>query len=1047
MTKDKIDLRCGMLVAALLVAIWAGQAGAQQGHRIVGSQVVVEGRSHWENWQIPVNLAHVDNLGRIAPRTFRTTYDLMADTTFRRPLEIFNKDARISTIDSTVRRNEQGEILLDTQDNPIFNYVVQPGVSRVGSNPELAANIFDGDPTTYWEPDPNDPISQWWIEVDLGRVVPLERLRLQFVDEALGDPFLKFILLISERQTPGQFEEGNLRFTRFIPFESSNTDQRVFIFESGNVSSDLPLVDVPVEGKRLSASSVATGRHQSNFVANESNTEWTGRKAETIRIVITDSRHGRAERITEEQWQALPSNERGDIEYFVQDLSGREEPVEEVTYLALDPERQGRRIYYRRELPRLAEVGAWAKGDNLSLGLAQDGGSISHTFSNAAPIAAFDGDGATRYQHAARDPEKPDDNILIVDMGGSIWLNEIRYFASGMRGYLMRGSSGARDAQGELLWQSVSPPERLNNVENGFFTTINDVVDPPIKLRFLELTTFVNANVDNVGASIDNFWPWITEVQIFSEGPAAEVVAESDLIEMNGNFTLGAVEWVADTPLGTEVEIRTRTGNQLFQIVRYFKNSGESQTKEEYEKLPGFLKGATDTTLALGPDWSSWSQKYSESGARVTSPGLRRYMQIQARLISDNREAAPALERISVQLHDPVAQNLGAELWPAETTAGVLDTFEIFMRPGFLEAPVVARQPGFDELLLRSEPKWNMNLLEVAVGSEEEFALQSPAQIYDIPQGAGLANAAGDVVEVMRDQGDSIWVHFPQLLRSQGEGSSQVYYRKLASGDQVPVAVDGELLTITAHALLPSTEKGDIRYFRLLDEEGALEEVDAEEYDALPAGEHGPVRYFRVVSALGEESPYNARGDLLDAAEYGALASAVQGIVVGQGDLVRLRFAARVFLQGSNVKVAVRHSEATNLWQEAQAGDITAAAPGSGLEIQAMGGGGVVEQVAVAPNPFTPNGDSINDQTTISFSLFKVHVARSVSVNLFSLDGRRVRTIEGNVVGGAQTFTWDGRDDQGAMVPPGLYIAQIDAETDAADVAGQQVARLIGVAY
>jgi flagellar hook assembly protein FlgD len=50
-------------------------------------------------------------------------------------------------------------------------------------------------------------------------------------------------------------------------------------------------------------------------------------------------------------------------------------------------------------------------------------------------------------------------------------------------------------------------------------------------------------------------------------------------------------------------------------------------------------------------------------------------------------------------------------------------------------------------------------------------------------------------------------------------------------------------------------------------------------------------------------------------------------------------------------------------------------------------------------------------------------------------------------LGGAQAFVWDGRDDQGALVPPGLYIGQIDAATDAADVSGQQVAHLVGVVY
>ena len=1023
-------------------------ATAQQGHTVSGSQVLVEGSKHWENWKVPVNLAFVDSTGSVAPRSFRTVYDLLADTTFKRPLEIFSKDTRIATIDSTVRRNAQGELLLDTQDNPIFDYVVRPGVSRVGSNPQLAANIYDGDPTTYWEPNPNDPVSEWWIEVDLARVVPLERLRLQFVDEEMGDPFYKFVLLLSELQTPSRFEEGNLRFTRLVPFESANTEQRVFVFQSGSVSEDLPPSDYPIEEQLLAQAGVATGRHQTNIVASGSNFEWTGRKTETIRIVITDSRQGRAEQISEEDWASLPVGERGDVAHFVKDVSGREEPVDAATYQTLEPERQGRRDFYRRELPRLAEVNAWGWGDNLSLGLAQDGGSISHTFLNAAPIAAFDGDGATRYRHAARIPEKPDDNIMVVDMGGSIWLDQIRYFAAGMRGYVMRGSSGVRDAQGDLVWQTVSPAAREKNVDNGFFTTINDVLDRAIKLRFLELTTFVNANVDNVGHSIDNFWPWISEVQIYSRGPAAEVVLESDLIALSGNYTLGAIEWNAQTPPGTEVQIRTRTGNQLYQIVRYFKNSGESQTEAEYSKLPGFLKGETDTTMALGPDWSSWSQSYTTSGDRVTSPSLRSYMQIQATLISNVRSSAASLSRISVQLHDPIAQALAAELWPYEATAGVLDTFTVFVLPGFIENPASQRQLGFDEVLLRSEPSWDMELIDVAVGSEEDFAAEDPMQLFDQVADNGLVNDDGDRLEIVGDQGDSIWVRFPEVLKSDpATTEGKIYFRKLLLGDEVPVEVTGEPLTLASHSLLSLEERGAIRYFRRNEGQNASVEVSETDYQALPIAERGPVRYFRISSALGDVSSYDRSGEKMTVEQYNQLPGAQRGPVVGSGDLIRLRFASRVFVQGSNVKVAVRSSSQGDLWQEAQAGDVTSVGPGRALEIQPIGVRNVVSQAVVSPKVFTPNGDGINDQATIDFTLFKVHTARPVTVSLHSLDGRQVRSITSTVTGGQQRFVWDGRDEVGSVVPPGMYIASIQAATDASDAVGRNVALLVGVAY
>ena len=69
---------------------------------------------------------------------------------------------------------------------PAYEYFVRPGISRAGSNVETAANILDGDRSTYWEPDLTDTSDNWWVEVDLGRVVVVEKIVLHFVDEAEG---------------------------------------------------------------------------------------------------------------------------------------------------------------------------------------------------------------------------------------------------------------------------------------------------------------------------------------------------------------------------------------------------------------------------------------------------------------------------------------------------------------------------------------------------------------------------------------------------------------------------------------------------------------------------------------------------------------------------------------------------------------------------------------------------------------------------------------------------------------------------------------------
>ena len=174
---------------------------------------------------------------------------------------------------------------------------------------------------------------------------------------------------------------------------------------------------------------------------------------------------------------------------------------------------------------------------------------------------------------------------------------------------------------------------------------------------------------------------------LFAEGVPAEVEIESDLIELPGLVTLGNIHWEADTPPGTKVEIRTPHGRPTppaYPLLRqqwHRKNRSPAQ-----ESSSPSSKGPIDTSFALGPGWSAWSQQYQQPGDQVTSPSLRKFMQIQARLLSEERELSPALENISVELHTPVALGLRAEVWPPEAQVGVLDTFEIFVQPPILRA-------------------------------------------------------------------------------------------------------------------------------------------------------------------------------------------------------------------------------------------------------------------------------------------------------------------------------------------------------------------------
>lgn len=104
----------------------------------------------------------------------------------------------------------------------------------------------------------------------------------------------------------------------------------------------------------------------------------------------------------------------------------------------------------------------------------------------------------------------------------------------------------------------------------------------------------------------------------------------------------------------------------------------------------------------------------------------------------------------------------------------------------------------------------------------------------------------------------------------------------------------------------------------------------------------------------------------------------------------------------------------------------------------------LVSNFKIIPNPFTPNGDGVNDVITVSFDIQRLLTPRPVHLEVFDLNGQRLHLIERQLPSGGYSQQWDGRDVSGNMVPPGLYILRISTE---ADDAGAARTRLVSVAY
>ena len=99
----------------------------------------------------------------------------------------------------------------------------------------------------------------------------------------------------------------------------------------------------------------------------------------------------------------------------------------------------------------------------------------------------------------------------------------------------------------------------------------------------------------------------------------------------------------------------------------------------------------------------------------------------------------------------------------------------------------------------------------------------------------------------------------------------------------------------------------------------------------------------------------------------------------------------------------------------------------------------------------TPNGDGVNDEVGFHFQVVKVDGASPVEV----FDPRHARAASASLSrasSGEHGGLRDGvgrSDEQGAVVPPGVYLARVrvDTDTEGARIGRAEIFRTIAVAY
>lgn len=173
----------------------------------------------------------------------------------------------------------------------------------------------------------------------------------------------------------------------------------------------------------------------------------------------------------------------------------------------------------------------------------------------------------------------------------------------------------------------------------------------------------------------------------------------------------------------------------------------------------------------------------------------------------------------------------------------------------------------------------------------------------------------------------------------------------------------------------------------------------------------------------------------------------------GSTQVLRLDFETALFVTGAVLQAALRNSGADGgAWQRIDPGEALPQVIGNTTTIvAAVEQNALLMDVAVRPAAFSPNGDGINDRTVFAFNVVRVGDDSPVAAEIYDLGGRSMRRLAQArpFSTGPYEIEWDGRDDGGRVVPPGLYVVQLSVDTDieGAQVKDAHVLRTIAVAY
>ena len=593
----------------------------------VGERLTFHGAKTWDTWRAPVGLTQIGEAGQLQLTKFNRNINAVADA------------HRFS-----YKSKNRG--------------TVSGGIWEANSNPAEAGNIIDGDPLTFWRPDPADEVEDWAIEIDLGRAVLASEIRLSFPDEEGARPFRQFTVYASTG-------------TRISVQEDLVLLNPVFRTTQPNSANEIA---IPL--RFLS---------QARFLEVDSGLDFDPASKDDYRVV-------QRIRIEVEEQQADAALAEVEVRSLGDNISiGAEQRGSFVNGInSVDPKN-----LFDADMNTNNLIGSSFGSQGW-----KDGG----VWFGVDLGAVFFVDGLFVYSF------RPDEGVVGFSINGL------------GPGYTVLYSDGAQSLGSDLPVPDAFDYTELfthafdgsglgsfidNNRERLLYV---NYAFKPRKMRY-----FFWHGIRDTGWGIVKW----AEFMLFSPGYPAEVTLQSDFIDLGEIAGDGrpkvieSLKWDAELPPGTRLQLRSRSGNTLAPVFTFFNKIGEEVTEEKWKSSPKVLRGPIDTTLVVGEDWGDWSNVYQTSGEAFQSESPRRLILLEMILSTEDPELAPTVNSLSVEFEDALLQGALGRIEPRDAQPNEDTRFTYTLLP-----QTEAADSGFDRLRLIVPSRVRTDDLTLRIGDK-----------------------------------------------------------------------------------------------------------------------------------------------------------------------------------------------------------------------------------------------------------------------------------------------------------------------------------------